>query len=369
MGTSNIAIDEGTADKYVATYDISEDAATKQIQRVGLNSSTGVELAKAEDAAHTSGDFGLMALAVRTDTATARAGTDGDYIPLITDSSGRLHVNNSGVTQPVSVAAGAATIGKAEDVASADADVGVPAMAVRKATPANVSGTDGDYEFLQISAGRLWTNSLLGDGTNAVAVKAASTAPAATDPALVVSISPNSVNANGQATMANSAPVTIASNQSALTTGGITVTKDVTLSLDTAAYASGDVLADTQQVDAALRVADGTGVLQSLMVIDEDDQKVTFTVYFLSANVSMGTENAAPSISDANAANILGFVEVSGAEYKDLGGVAVANIKNIGIPLKAVSGTDDIYVAVVNGTGAPTYTASGVKLRLGILQD
>lgn len=48
------------------------------------------------------------------------------------------------------------------------------------------------------------------------AVKDASTAPVATDPALVVSISPNSVNANGQATMANSAPVVIASNQTAV---------------------------------------------------------------------------------------------------------------------------------------------------------
>lgn len=52
----------------------------------------------------------------------------------------------------------------------------------------------------------------LHDGTNAVAVKAASTAPGATDPALVVAISPNSVNANGQATMANSAPIVPASN-------------------------------------------------------------------------------------------------------------------------------------------------------------
>ena len=43
------------------------------------------------------------------------------------------------------LAAGATAIAKAEDVASADADVGVPAMAVRKATPANTSGTDGDY--------------------------------------------------------------------------------------------------------------------------------------------------------------------------------------------------------------------------------
>lgn len=53
-------------------------------------------------------------------------------------------------------------------------------------------------------------------GGNTAVVKAASTAPAAADPALVVAISPNSVNANGQTTMALSAPVTIASNQSAL---------------------------------------------------------------------------------------------------------------------------------------------------------
>lgn len=56
-------------------------------------------------------------------------------------------------------------------------------------------------------------------GGNTAAVKAASTAPVATDPALVVSISPNSVNANGQATMANSAPVAIASNQSTVPVG------------------------------------------------------------------------------------------------------------------------------------------------------
>lgn len=55
------------------------------------------------------------------------------------------------------------------------------------------------------------------DATNGpVATKAASTAPVAADKALVVAISPNSVNANGQATMTNSAPVVIASNQSSI---------------------------------------------------------------------------------------------------------------------------------------------------------
>lgn len=48
---------------------------------------------------------------------------------------------------------------KAEDAASADGDVGVGMLAVRKATPANTSGTDGDYEFVQMSAGRVWVSS------------------------------------------------------------------------------------------------------------------------------------------------------------------------------------------------------------------
>jgi hypothetical protein len=47
----------------------------------------------------------------------------------------------------------------------------------------------------------------VGDGTSTAAIKAASTAPTATDPALVVAISPNGVNANGSTTDSASAPV------------------------------------------------------------------------------------------------------------------------------------------------------------------
>lgn len=51
-------------------------------------------LSKAEDAAHASGDTGVMALTVRQDSATALAGTDADYQPPITDNLGRLHTTN-----------------------------------------------------------------------------------------------------------------------------------------------------------------------------------------------------------------------------------------------------------------------------------
>lgn len=50
-------------------------------------------LRKAEDAAHSSGDFGVMSLAVRNDTGAVLAGADGDYIPFSTDSLGRLYVS------------------------------------------------------------------------------------------------------------------------------------------------------------------------------------------------------------------------------------------------------------------------------------
>ncbi len=49
----------------------------------------------AEDAVHTSGDTGTMALAVRNDAGAAQA-ADGDYHPLLVNSSGALYVTGGG---------------------------------------------------------------------------------------------------------------------------------------------------------------------------------------------------------------------------------------------------------------------------------
>lgn len=142
----------------------------------------------------------------------------------------------------------------------------------------------------------------------------------------------------------------------------------VTLTLETTALDAGDVAADTQVVTGAL-YTNGRGILQSLTVIDQDDNKAVLDVWFLKANVTMGTEDAAPSITDANALNILGCVPVVANDYKDLGGASVACFRNLNLLLEPATGTGDIYVAVVNGSGTPTYTAAGIKLILGIVQD
>lgn len=78
---------------------------------VGITPGTGAtDLGKAEDAVHSSGDVGVMFLGVRKDTAAALAGTDGDYIPAIFDSTGRLHVNSS-----AALPAGTDSIGGTKD--------------------------------------------------------------------------------------------------------------------------------------------------------------------------------------------------------------------------------------------------------------
>lgn len=75
---------------------------------------------------------------------TANAGADLNTSALALESGGNLATIASAI--------------KAEDAASADADKGIQVLAVRKGTPANTSGTDGDYEPLQVSGGRLWVD-------------------------------------------------------------------------------------------------------------------------------------------------------------------------------------------------------------------
>jgi hypothetical protein len=55
-------------------------------------------LGKAEDAGHTTGDVGVMALGVRTDAQAALATTTADYIPMTTDSVGAQYVTLSAST-------------------------------------------------------------------------------------------------------------------------------------------------------------------------------------------------------------------------------------------------------------------------------
>lgn len=139
----------------------------------------------AEDAAHSSGDTGTLALVVRKDTAATLAGTDGDYTGLIVDANGRLHVNASGAAVPITDNSGSISVDDnggaltvdnggtfavqvdgaaltalqliddtvfAEDAAAQAGDKGIQILAVRRDANTSLVGADNDYAPLQVNA-------------------------------------------------------------------------------------------------------------------------------------------------------------------------------------------------------------------------
>lgn len=190
---------------------------------------------------------------------------------VIVDTAPSTAVTNAGTfAVQATVAAGATNIAKAEDVASADADVGVPAMAIRKATPANTSSTDGDYEMLQMSAGRLWASATIDTalpaGTNVIGkVSIDQTTPGTTNlVALAANQSVNNAQINGVTplmgngtTGTGSQRVTIASDNTAFSVNA-TLSAETTKVIGTVNQGTSPWVANVSQFGGT-NISTGTG--------------------------------------------------------------------------------------------------------------
>lgn len=149
--------------------------------------------------------------------------------------------------------------------------------------------------------------------------------------------------------------------------GGNTGYVELIMSLTAGLYSIDDVLADTQELTGILRTISGTGIIQSVTVLDKDNNSEPLDVVFLRTSVSMGTERTPISISDSDADEILGIVEVFTSDYRNLGGSKLATKTNLGIGCKG-DASNNLFVALVS-RGAGTYTGSGITLKVTVLQD
>lgn len=232
------------------------------------------------------------------------------------DSTNKLIVDSSGRVA-AQIGAAATAIAKAEDVASADADVGVPAMAVRKATPANSSGTDGDYEFLQISNGLLWTQGLQ--------------------------------------------PF-------------VTCSTDITRPADTAIYAANDALSDSTSaptsggftLTGAARVSGGSGIITDLIVTSSNNAATTLQgeVWIFDTSVTNVNDNAAFAISDAEVKTLVGvvpFTLVAGVNN------SMKHVQNLSIGFTTVGSANLRYLVMVKNAYTPA-SAEVITVRAKVLQ-
>jgi hypothetical protein len=145
----------------------------------------------------------------------------------------------------------------------------------------------------------------------------------------------------------------------------------ITPTLDTSAYASGDLIADVTTITGAALGSGGLCELVSVTVVDQDDQAASaYTLYITNLATSWGSLNAAPAPSDATGLGIQAIIPIDTADWKDLVAFKVAQpriAQNIGVICKT-SGSANLYLTIVNGAGTPTFTASGWKITLGFRQ-
>ena len=143
--------------------------------------------------------------------------------------------------------------------------------------------------------------------------------------------------------------------------GGTVV--DVVPVMEASATASGDVIAVPIEITGVLREQGGRVKLTSVVVLDGDDQGQNMDLVFSDQDITLGTLNAAVSVSDADAANIIGIVPVT--DWIDMINSQIATEENLGIVMQGTSGSTSLWMGIVCREGTPTYTASGVNIKLG----
>lgn len=176
IGTEMLAIRKDASGPLTGVAD--GDFSPLQTDANGLlkvNATMTAAFQYAEDSASADGDIGAFILAVRHDADTSLVGTDGDYGALQLDSLGRLKV-----AADISVVNG---FEKAEDSASANADIGGYVLSVREDVLAISTSASGDYQSFKTDAlGRLYNNASSQVMANAaVSVLVTATDLAATD--------------------------------------------------------------------------------------------------------------------------------------------------------------------------------------------
>lgn len=210
---------------------------------------------------------------------TAGAGTS-----IATDDVGGVHYQKIKLRGGADDAA--ARLDAAEDQAHASGDLGIMALAVRQATPANLSDTDGDYEPLQVNAGALWVAPL-------------------------------------------GFPVSIQT--------------DVTRPADTTAYAVNDAISNSTTVPTSggftltgiARKSGGSALITDVIVTSSNDPATPLQgeVFFFNTSVTNINDNAAFVVSDAEIKTCVGRV---GFALEDVGNNDFFHAQNLNILVTCV---------------------------------
>lgn len=144
--------------------------------------------------------------------------------------------------------------------------------------------------------------------------------------------------------------------------------------VSTSQYTAGDVVGGVQDLGSKAAGPYRYAVLLSLLVVEDGTQAPELEILFFNAEpAGVAADNAALTLTDADALKLVGRVQVASADYETVGGKAIAQVKP-GIVLQGKKDTDDSLLgklwAVAVAVGTPTLAnAAALRFGYGLLQD
>jgi len=146
---------------------------------------------------------------------------------------------------------------------------------------------------------------------------------------------------------------------------------ELTPTVDTSAFASGDLIGAAALVFNNATSGDSSsagtrgGVIQSVVITDLAKQSANLDLVIFDANPSNTTftENSAFDPHDTDILNIIGVVAITDWKAFSDNSAGVAN--NLAIPF--ILDTGNVLYGALVSRGAPTYAATDLTIRLGII--
>ena len=113
------------------------------------------------------------------------------------------------------------------------------------------------------------------------------------------------------------------------------------------------------------------GLIHGLTIIDLSEQAVELDLILFEADFTATSDNGAFDVTAGEEGRLIGSINVATTDYKDIGGLKVATVKNISLPYEltetAVTKLGRIYGQLVT-PGTPTYVSTAdLTVKLAVL--
>lgn len=138
------------------------------------------------------------------------------------------------------------------------------------------------------------------------------------------------------------------------------------LTTSVTSYTAGDQMGTMFTLTGMARANGGSGTITGVLLISAADNIGAVDVMLFRTNATLSSDNVAFSISDTDALQIVGLVQLVGSW--DIGANRIAQQFNLAVPYVCDSGTTSLYAALIT-RAAHTFFGAATDLQLVVLTE